>query len=239
MDGVGTAVRRVGFGLSMIFAPLLWLVSSALGPPHRVSQHLADPLPHIAAAPDRYLAFNLVGVLSLALLVPAVLGVAHLLRERRPILAVSGAALVLVGLLSSAVIHGIQLVQHQMIDVAADREQMVALLQRVEGAIALKVILAGLLVGLFFGWVILSTALLVTRVVPTAIPVLILASLMVLFVKPDLEIVSRLFFLIGLGWLGFLVTGTRDDDRIFTAPTVDPRVRHNEAAINSSPARVE
>jgi len=29
----GTAVRRVGFGLSMILAPLLWLVSAALGPP--------------------------------------------------------------------------------------------------------------------------------------------------------------------------------------------------------------
>jgi len=53
MGGAGTAVRRVGFGLSMIFAPLLWLASSALGPPHRVSRHLADPLPHIAADPDR------------------------------------------------------------------------------------------------------------------------------------------------------------------------------------------
>ena len=62
---------------------------------------------------------------------------------------------------------------------------------------------------------------------------------MVLFVKPDLEIVSRLFFLIGLGWLGFLVTGTRDDDPMSAEPTVGPRDRHNEAAIDSSPARVE
>ncbi len=228
MGGVGTAVRRVGFGLSMIFAPLLWLASSALGPPHRVSRHLADPLPHIAADPDRFLAFTLVGMLSLALLVPAVLGVAHVLRERRPILALSGAALVLVGTLSSAVVHGIQLVQHQMIDAAADREQMVALLQRVEGGIALKVIFAGLLVGLFLGWVILSIALFVTHVAPRAIPVAILASLMVNFVKPELEVVSRLFFLIGLGWLGVFVMGTRGDGRMSAEPTVGPRA-HDRA----------
>ncbi len=147
MGGSGTAVRRVGFGLSMILAPLLWLASAALGPPHRASKHLADVLPYVAADPDRYLAFTLVGVLSLALFVPAVLGVAHVLREQRPLLALSGAALAVVGILSSAVIHGVQFVQQQMIDVAADRGQMVALLQRTEAGIGLKVIFAGFILG--------------------------------------------------------------------------------------------
>ncbi len=218
----GTAVRRVGFGLSMILAPLLWLVSAALGPPHRVSKHLADGLPHIAANPDRYLAATLIGVLSFALFVPAVLGVAHVLRERRPLLALSGAALAVVGILSSAVIHGVQFVQQQMIDVAADRGQMVALLQRTEEGIGLKVIFAGFILGLLLGWLILSAALFVTRVVPRAIPVLIVVSFMVNVVKPDLGIVSRLFFLIGLGWLGGLVLRTRHDGQLTAEPTVRP-----------------
>lgn len=218
----GTAVRRVGFGLSMILAPLLWLVSAALGPPHRVSKHLADQLPHIAADPDRYLAATLIGVLSFALFIPAVLGVAHLLRERRPLLALSGAALAVIGILSSAVIHGVQFVQLQMIDVAADRGQMLALLQRTEAGIGLKVIFAGFILGLLLGWLILSAALFVTRVVPRAIPVLIVVSFLVNIVKPDLGIVSRLFFLIGLGWLGVFVLRPRHDDQLTAESTLRP-----------------
>ena len=218
----GTAVRRIGFGLSMILAPLLWLVSAALGPPHRVSKHLADVLPYVAADPDRYLAFTLIGVLSFALFVPAVLGVAHVLRKQRPLLALSGAALAVVGILSSAVIHGVQFVQQQMIDVAADRGQMVALLQRTEAGIGLKVIFAGLILGLLLGWLILSAALFVTHVVPRAIPVLIVVSFLVNIVKPEFGIVSRLLFLIGLGWLGSLVLRTRHDGQLTAQPTARP-----------------
>lgn len=177
----------------------------------RASKHLADALPHIAADPDRYLAATLIGVLSFALFVPAVLGVAYVLREQRPLLALSGAALAMVGILSSVVIHGVQFVQLQMIDVAADRGQMLALLARAETGIGLKVIFAGFILGLLLGWLILSAALFATRIAPRAIPVLIVVSFLVNIVKPDLGIVSRLFFLIGLGWLGSLVLRTRHD----------------------------
>jgi len=46
------ALRRVGSGLSMMVAPLLWFVSSALGPGHEASRNLADMLPPIAADPN-------------------------------------------------------------------------------------------------------------------------------------------------------------------------------------------
>ncbi len=195
----GTALLRIGSGLSMILAPLLLLASSALGPPHRVSRHLADPLPHIAADPDRFLASVLVGLLWLALLVPAVLGIARLLHGPRPLLALSGTALVVAGILSSAVVQGVQLVQHQAVHATADREQMVELLQRLEGGIGLRVIFVTLILGLLLGWVILSAGLLGTRVVPRAIPAAVLVSVALNFA--GLELLSRLFFLIGLGWL--------------------------------------
>ena len=72
------------------------------------------------------------------------------------------------------------------------------------------------------GWLILSAALFVTRVVPRAIPVLIVVSFMVNIVKPEFGIVSRLFFLIGLGWLGSLVLRTRHDGQLTAEPTVRP-----------------
>ena len=78
----------------------------------------------------------------------------------------------------------------------------------------------GFIFGLLLGWLILSAALFVTRVVPRAIPVLIVVSFMVNIVRPDLGIVSRLFFLIGLGWLGSLVL--RHDGQLTAEPTVRP-----------------
>lgn len=201
---------RVGSGLAMVGAPLLLLVASVLGPPHTASEHLADQLPHVAADPDRFLAFTLVGLLAVTLHVPAVLGMAHLLRHRRPLLGLTGAALVVVGSFSLAVVQGVQLVEHQMIQRSADRDQMVALLQRVEGGLGLKMVLGGLLLGFFVGWVILSWGFFASRVVPRAVPIFILVSLPINAIGQ--ELLSRLFFLIGMGWLGILVVIMRDAD---------------------------
>ncbi|MDQ3737597.1 MAG: hypothetical protein M3337_00325, partial [Actinomycetota bacterium] len=131
-------------------------------------------------------------------------------RRERPLLALSGAALVVVGSLSLAVVQGVQLVEHQMIHGSADRDQMVALLQRVEDGLGLKIVLGGLLLGLFLGWVVLSWGFFTSRVVPRAIPILILVSLPINAVGQ--ELLSRLFFLIGVGWLGVLVLVARDRD---------------------------
>lgn len=46
MGGRVPSLHRVGSGVSMILAPLLWFASSALGPGHEASQNLAGVLPH-------------------------------------------------------------------------------------------------------------------------------------------------------------------------------------------------
>jgi len=138
-----------------------------------------------------------------------VLGVAHLVKGRRPTLAFIGAALVIVGTLCLAVVEGVQLVQHQMIHPAADREQMVALLQRLEAGIGVKVVFLVMNLGLFLGWVTFSSGLFGTRLVPRAVPASVLASLILNLV--GLEILARVVFLIGLAWLGVVVLKMRDE----------------------------
>jgi hypothetical protein len=214
-----TALRRVGSGVSMIVAPLLLLTSSALGPPHRASQQLADELPHIAANPNRFLTFVLVSLVAQALLVPAVMGIAHLLRGRRAILALIGMALTMVGILSYAVVHGVQLVQQQMVH-AADQEQMIALLQRLEAGIGLKAIFLVFILGLFLGWVILSIGMFTTPLVPRAVPISVLASLVLNFA--GLELLSRFFFLVGLAWLGVAVVTMPDEVWLSAAGGAEP-----------------
>jgi len=193
----------------MILAPLFWLASSALGPRHDESRHLTDSLPRVAADPDRFLAFILLGLLSHALLVPAVLGVAHLVKRRRPTLAFIGAGLMIMGVLCLAVVEGVQFVQLEMIHPTADRAQMVALLQRLEAGTGIKVVFGVMLLGLFVGWVLLSLGLLGTRLVPRAVPASVLASLALNLV--GFERISRLVLLIGMGWLGLVVLKMRDD----------------------------
>lgn len=212
-----TALRRVSSGVSMIVAPLLLLISSALGPPHKASQQLADELPHIAANPDRFLTFVLVSLVAQALLVPAVMGIAHLLRGR--ILGLIGMALTMVGILSYAVVHGVQLVQHQMGN-AADQEQMIALLQRLEAGIGLKAIFLAFVLGLFLGWVILSIGMFTTPLVPRAVPISVLASLVLNFA--GLELLSRFFFLVGLAWLGVVVATMPDEVWLSAAGGAEP-----------------
>lgn len=208
MRRCGTALRRVGSGMAMIVAPLLLVASSALGPPHSASEQLADELPHIAANPDRFLAFVLFSLAAQAFLAPAVIGIAHLLRGRRPLLALIGMAVTMLGIFSYAVVHGVQLVQHQMAQ-ASDQEQMTALLWRLQAGIGLKVVFLVFILGLLLGWVILSIGMFATPLVPKAAPVSVLASL--ILNVATLELLSRFFFLFGLAWLGVAVLTMPDE----------------------------
>ncbi len=113
------------------------------------------------------------------------------------------------GILCSAVVKGIELVQHQMVDEGADRTQMVSPLERLEAGTGLRIVLVVFLSGLMLGWVILSLGLFRSPSVPHALPVLIFASLVVNVAGQ--ELVSRFLFLAGLGWIGLLVVTRRED----------------------------
>ncbi len=205
----GTALYRIGSGASMILAPLLWLTSTALGPRHDDSQHLADALPHIAADPDRFLAFILLGLLSHVLFIPALFGVAHLVKGPRRVLAHLGAALVTLGVFCLVVIEGIQLVQHQMIDPAVNREEMASLLKRLEAGTGMKVVFGIMLLGLLAGWVTMFVGVLGTGLVPRLVPASFIVHLVLSLAGQD--VLSRVVLVLGFSWLGVVVLRMTDE----------------------------
>lgn len=90
----------------LIGAPLAEVVEQVLSP--LTGGSTADDLTAIAAAPDRFLASVLIGLLGTLLLLPALLGLAHRASERSPILALfAGAAIVV----SSVGFAGVRMAQ--------------------------------------------------------------------------------------------------------------------------------
>src|SRR3989454_5080055 len=73
--------RRLA-GASLVLAPLLLLASSAVSPALKSDE--GAQLAVIARHPDRFYLFSILGLVSAIVLVPALLGLMHMLRERAP-----------------------------------------------------------------------------------------------------------------------------------------------------------
>jgi hypothetical protein len=131
MSGLSDAqhFRRLIAGLCMVVAPLVLLGASVVAP--SMSSTKEGPiLQAIAAHPDRFYISTLLLIVGVVLLIPAVLGLMHMLRERHVALGHIGGALTLVGVLTFMLFGGLSLIQWQMVRGGADRGQMVALLHR-------------------------------------------------------------------------------------------------------------
>src|SRR5205814_9437436 len=88
---------KAAAGACMITSPLFLLASSAVSPPLKSGE--GAQLAAIAHHPDRDYWFILLGLVGTVLLVPAVLGLMHVLRERAPGWGYIGGSLALVGTL--------------------------------------------------------------------------------------------------------------------------------------------
>ena len=87
--------RRTLAGLCLIAAPLVGLIGALLTP--RVTGGLGEELAVISQHSERWLISTFLTLLSFFLLIPAVLGLANLLRYRAVALGHVGAGLVLLG----------------------------------------------------------------------------------------------------------------------------------------------
>jgi hypothetical protein len=171
----------------------------------------------IAQHPTQWYLFGLFLLVSYVLLAPAVLGLMHLLRDRAAAWSSIGGSLAFLGAIASVADTRLVFVHWQMAAPEADRDQMVALLTRLEAAAGatLPFILGTL--GLVIGTVLLAIGLYRSRVVPTwvaaALGAGIVANLAAFIAgsRPGL-IASSAILALAYGWIGLLFLRQSDQD---------------------------
>jgi hypothetical protein len=163
MKDPNTVARRAT-GLAMILTPILWLASAIVAP--QFASDAGAQLAVVAQHPDRWYLFALLTLVGAMLLVPALMGVIGLLRERAPLAGYVGGTLAVIGTLVAIGDSTEQLVIWQMGAPQADHAQMTALLTRLDDAAGLAAIftLGGL--ALLAGTVTLAVGLVRARVAP-------------------------------------------------------------------------
>ena len=121
--------RKMVAGACMVLAPLLLLVAAVIHPGFETDE--AAQIGVIADSRDAYFAAQLLGLASIVLAIPAVLGLMHMLREREVTAGHLGGGFALIGLVAFAAATGIGFVLWQATATGADQAEMVALLERV------------------------------------------------------------------------------------------------------------
>lgn len=141
-------LRKTITGICLIAAPLVLLVGQLIHPVDKTDA--ADELAVVARNLDRWYAAHLILLVSLVLMIPAVLGLAHLIHERRSTLAYTGGALSLIGVVAVAAVVGADGIAGYFVAAAApDSPSSVSVFDRLlNGGRMLPLYLATLLLGL-------------------------------------------------------------------------------------------
>jgi hypothetical protein len=207
----------------MIVSAVLSLATAVVLPPNRGD--VGDQVATVATAPTRFAIANFIALVSLILLVPAVLGLVHALRNLRPRLALTGGALALAGVMPVAVQIALGLVEWKMVSPGADRHEMVALLDRIEFSTGFVPILIAAVMPAI-GLSILAFGLARTRLAPTWVAMCVAVGALGLdagFEIPSLavRIGSAALTVAAFAWLGRAVL--RADGRWAPAPAAAAR----------------
>src|SRR3954468_17552154 len=119
--------RRMVAGTCMVFGPLLALVSGIVQPDPKLNE--AQQLAVVVGHMDAWYAAQVIALVSIALAVPAVLGLMHMLREREVAWGHVGGGLGLIGLLGITGVVAIEGFVGWQAAGEADRGAMTALFQ--------------------------------------------------------------------------------------------------------------
>jgi hypothetical protein len=199
----------------MVLAPLLFLVAFVVSP--KLETNAGKQLGVAADHVDRFYVANLVAMVGLFLVVPAVLGVMHMLRERRPEYSAIGGALTLIGVFASMVGQGVAFVMWEMARHGADSAANTSVLHAVthDTGTVLPIYLLGYVSAL--GVVVLCAALYLARVVDWWMALFFAAGVVCINVAVPagllaLAIVGSALMLVGLGSMGLMVLRESDAD---------------------------
>lgn len=208
-------LRKMVAGACMVLAPLLFLVGFIVSP--QLESGAVAQLKQASAHVDRYYISNLIAMVGLALLVPAILGLMHMLRERRPSYGFIGGALAIVGLLGAMCATGAAFVIWEMARHGGANAVNSAVLHgaiRDAGATIPLYLLSEVIA---IGFVVMAAGLYRGRVVDWWMALLVAAGAVCICVAfPTatlaLGIVGSAVMLVGLGSIGLIVLRETDAD---------------------------
>jgi hypothetical protein len=208
-------LRKTVAGACMILAPLLFLVAFVVSP--ELDTSAGKQLSVAADNVDRFYVANLVATIGLMLVVPAVLGVMHMVRERRPLHSGLGGTLALIGVFASLVGQGVAFVMWEMARHGADSAANTTVIDRVihDAGTVLPIYILGY-VGCV-GVVVLAAGLYMAHVVDWWMALFFAAGIVCINVAFPagllaLAIVGSALTLVGLGSMGLMVLRESDAD---------------------------
>lgn len=217
--------RKMVAGACMIVAPILFLASAIVLPglDDDAGAYLANAVDH----PDQWYLQAMLGLAATVFLIPAALGLMHMLREREVALGHVGGALALVGVIGFAVLCAFDLVVWQMTK-GGETTQMVALLDRVQNADGIMIPLSVAVLCFPVGMLVLSWGLLRAHAVRVEMAVMLAFAVVVMAVawfavSQTLLIIAAALLTVALGSIGFMVWREPDESWEHTPQLGGPR----------------
>jgi hypothetical protein len=205
--------RKIVAGACMVVAPLVLLVAMVIHPASDMDE--ATQVATIADNLDAWYVAHLLALVSIAVMVPALLGLMHMLREREVAFGHVGGGLAMLGLLAFAGIVGMELVMWQMVAGGSTREA-VALLERLNETAGIVIPFAFVSFGFALGLACLAVGLYRARAVQSWMAVFVAAGAILFGVAIGtamnwLAIVAAAFLVVGLGSVGRMILRETDE----------------------------
>lgn len=205
-------LSRIGLGVCMVAAPLLLTASDVVDSSVN-SDNDAKYVAQVAAHPKAHWLGGLLMMLGAIALLGAVIGIAHLVRTRKPALANVAGPLAAVGSMAMVGWAVITMGVDNALGRSPDRAAMVRLYHDAQSSpdLAPNIVLMALLM---LGVIALSVGLWRAAVVPRALAVLLGLSMVALFVAQGgvVQWIGSGLLILGMGGIGLTVLGRSDDE---------------------------
>src|SRR5918999_4448174 len=206
--------RKLVAGACMVLAPLVLLVATVVHPDVKTDE--AAQLAVIADNLDAWLAAHLLALAAIAMSVPAVLGLMHMLREREVSLGHVGGGLAMLGLLAYVGVVAVEGLVGWAMGEAGDRGAMVALLTSINESAAIVIPFFILSLAFAVGMICLAVGLYRARAVQSWMAICLGVGAVLLAISGPaaatwLGIVAAAFLVVGFGSIGRMVYRESDE----------------------------
>ncbi len=205
--------RKIVAGACMVVAPLVLLAAMVIHPASDMDE--ATQVATIADNLDAWYVAHLLALISIAVMVPAVLGLMHMLREREVAFGHLGGGLAMLGVLAFTGIVGMELVMWQMV-AGGESAAAVSLLERLNETMGILIPFVLVSFGFSLGLACLAIGLYRARAVQSWMAISVAAGAVLFGVAIGsamnwLAIVAAAFLVVGLGAIGRMVLRQTDE----------------------------